>query len=58
VTVVNLMMNLGICLRAAKMFDFEANLRAEGIIQPPYKRLAASDAAQSVPQPYPARCPG
>lgn len=45
VPVVNMMMNLGFCVRAAKIMDFEAILRARGLLPPPPKLLAANDVA-------------
>jgi hypothetical protein len=45
VPVINMMMNLGICVRASKVLDFPALLRAKGIIPPPAKLYAANDAA-------------
>lgn len=45
VPVVNMMMNLGFCVRAAKIMDFEAILLARGLLPPPTKLLAANDVA-------------
>lgn len=44
VPVINMMMNLGICVRASKVQDFGALLRARGVI-PPTDRLLATEAA-------------
>lgn len=41
IPVVNMMMNLGFCIRGAKILDFEAILLANGILPPPTKLLAA-----------------
>ncbi len=42
VPVVNMMMNLGFCVKAAKVLDFEAILLAKGVLPPPPKPLAAA----------------
>jgi V8-like Glu-specific endopeptidase len=45
IPVVNMMMNLGICVKAAKVLDFEAMLLAKGILPSTAKLLTANDAA-------------
>lgn len=45
IPVINMMMNLGFCVRAAKLRDFEAILVAKGLLLPPPRLLAANDAA-------------
>jgi hypothetical protein len=45
IPIVNVMMNLGICVKASKVLDFEGVLLAKGILPPPAKLLAANDAA-------------
>lgn len=40
-----MMMNLGICVKAAKVLDFEGMLLARGILPPPAKLLVANEAA-------------
>ena len=44
VPVVNMMMNLGICVRAELVLDFEQVLRASGVQPKPAKLLAATSA--------------
>lgn len=45
IPVVNMMMNLGFCVRAAKVMDFEAILQSRGLLPPPTELLAANNAA-------------
>lgn len=45
IPVINMMMNLGICIRASKVLDFPVVLRAKGLLPPPTKVLAANDVA-------------
>lgn len=45
IPIINMMMNLGFCVRAAKLRDFEALLLVQGVLPPPPKLLAASDVA-------------
>ncbi len=40
IPVINMMMNLGFCIRASKIRDFEAILISKNILQPPTKLLA------------------
>jgi hypothetical protein len=45
VPVINMMMNLGFCVKSAKVLEFEAILQARGLLPAPPKLLAAHDTA-------------
>lgn len=45
VPMVNVMLNLGFCVKSAKILDFETMLQARGLLPPAPKLLAANDSA-------------